>query len=114
MNITEREKQKYHIIDVNGKINRLSDSIKLKTIISRLLENNVFYIALNLAHVTYIDSGALNVLIYSYNYIEKKNGTLCIIGPNEYIRDVLEVVGLNKIVKIYTTEEDFENDKEDF
>jgi len=114
MNISEREKQNYHIIDVNGKINRLNDSIKLKTIISKLLENNIFYIALNLAHVSYIDSGALNVLIYSYNYIVKNNGTLCIIGPNEYVRDVLEVVGLNQIVKIYSTEEAFENDKEDF
>lgn len=112
MNICEREKKNYHILDIIGKIDRLNDSVKLKTTINSLLDKNIHYIALNLGQVSYLDSGALNVLIYSYNYLTKRSGTLAIISPNEYVRDVMEVVGLNKIVKIYSTEEDFENDKE--
>ena len=43
--------------------------------------------------------------------MQKNNGTLVLIEPNEYVRDVCEVIGLDRIVKIYSTEEEFENDK---
>ena len=111
MDIGTRKLNNYHVIDVVGKINRLKDSIVLKSFINTLLEKSITDLALNLAKVTYLDSGALNVLIYCHNTLSKKGGTLCIIEPNEYVRDVLEVVGLDKLVKIYPTEEEFTNDK---
>jgi len=109
MDIGGREKKNFHVIDVVGKIDRLKDSIVLKSYINTLLEKNTNSVALNLAQVTYLDSGALNVLIYCHNVLKKKNGSLVLIEPNEYVRDVLEVVGLNKLVHIYSTEEEFEN-----
>lgn len=111
MNISERVKKNYHVIDIKGKINRLKDSVNLKTMFNDLLVQGIHNIALNLKNVTYLDSGALNVIIYSHNTLSKENGTLVLIAPNEYVKDVLEVVGLNKIVKIYLTEEEFEHDK---
>ncbi len=111
MDIGTRKLNNCHVIDVVGKINRLKDSIVLKSFINTLLEKNVTDLALNLAKVTYLDSGALNVLIYCHNTLSKKSGTLAIIEPNEYVRDVLEVVGLDKLVKIYPTEEEFTHDK---
>ncbi|MFP4164003.1 MAG: STAS domain-containing protein [Chitinispirillaceae bacterium] len=110
MDIGGREKLGFHIVDVVGKIDRLKDSIVLKSYINSLLEKGVLNVALNLAQVTYLDSGALNVLIYCQNALKKNGGVLVLIEPNEYVRDVLEVVGLNKLVTIYTTEEEFENE----
>lgn len=112
MNISERQKNKFYIIDIKGKINRLKDSVNLKATFNGLIVKGITNVALNLKNVTYLDSGALNVIIYSYNSLCKNNGTLVLIEPNEYVKDVLEVVGLNKIVKIYSTEEEFENDEE--
>ncbi len=109
MDIGGREKKNFHVIDVVGKIDRLKDSIVLKSYINTLLEKETSNIALNLAQVTYLDSGALNVLIYCHNQVKKKDGSLVLIEPNEYVRDVLEVVGLNKLVQIYSSEEDFDN-----
>ncbi len=111
MDIGTRELNNFHIIDVVGRINRLKDSIVLKSFINALIEKNVTHIALNLAQVNYMDSGALNVLIYSHNTVSKRGGKLVLIAPNEYVHDVLEVVGLDKLVKIYPTEEEFSNDK---
>jgi anti-anti-sigma factor len=110
MDIGGREKSNFHIIDVVGKIDRLKDSIVLKSYINTLLEKNAHSVALNLAQVTYLDSGALNVLIYCHNALKKKGGCLVLIEPNEYVRDVLEVVGLNKLVTIYSSEEEFDNE----
>ncbi|HUI93609.1 MAG TPA: STAS domain-containing protein [Chitinivibrionales bacterium] len=110
MEIGGREVNKFHVIDVAGKIDRLKDSIILKSYINTQLEKNIVRIALNLSQVTYLDSGALNVLIYSHNALKKREGLLVVIEPNEYVKDVLDVVGLNKLVKIYATEEEFENE----
>jgi anti-anti-sigma factor len=110
MDIGKREKNGFQVIDVVGKINRLKDSIVLKSFINTIVEKEAQKVALNLAKVTYLDSGALNVLIYCHNTLSRKDGVLVLIEPNEYVRDVLEVVGLDKLVTIYSTEEDFDNE----
>jgi anti-anti-sigma factor len=110
MEIGGRDFNNFHVIDIAGKIDRLKDSIVLKSYVNMLLERKLYFVAMNLAKVTYLDSGALNVLIYSHNTLRKNNGSLALIEPNEYVRDVLEVVGLNKLVKIYSTEEEFEHE----
>ncbi|MBN2038280.1 MAG: STAS domain-containing protein [Chitinispirillaceae bacterium] len=109
MDLGGREKGKFFIIDIAGKIDRLKDSIILKSYINTMIEKNHVNIAINLSEVTYLDSGALNVLIYSHNTLAKKGGRLVLIEPNEYVRDVLEVVGLNKLVTIYASQEEFKN-----
>jgi anti-anti-sigma factor len=48
----------------------------------------------------YVDSAALNVFIYSKNVIEKSGGIFCILEPNEYITNMLAVVGLTNVFTI--------------
>jgi anti-anti-sigma factor len=110
MDIVGRDKHKYKVVDISGKIDRLKDSIVLKSHINTLVEKNHLNVALNLSKVTYLDSGALNVIIYCHNTLKKLNGKLVLIEPNEYVQDVLDVVGLTKVVPIYSTEEEFEHD----
>jgi anti-sigma B factor antagonist len=109
MHLGGKQKGNFFIIDIVGKIDRLKDSIVLKSYINTIIEKGSVNVALNLSGVTYLDSGALNVLIYSHNTLSKKGGMLALIEPNEYVRDVLEVVGLNKLVKIYSTQEEFQH-----
>lgn len=109
MEIGGSEKGKFFIIDIVGKIDRLKDSIILKSYVNTIMDKGTTNIAINLSEVTYLDSGALNVLIYCHNVLSKKSGELALMQPNEYVKDVLEVVGLNKLVKIYSTREEFEN-----
>ncbi len=108
MKLEERQKNGFTIIDIIGQIDRLKDSIVLKSYINNLLDKKSIPIAINLANVTYLDSGALNVVIYCNNALQKRGSTLVLIEPNEYVRDVLEVVGLHKLVTIFHKEEDFD------
>jgi anti-anti-sigma factor len=114
MNIVTREKDKFQVIDIAGKINRLNDSLELKELVGELQEKNNHNIAINLSNVTYLDSGGVNAVVTSYNMITKKNGNLVLINPNDYVRNLLEVLGLNKIVPIYSSEEEFDNDQENY
>lgn len=108
MEMAVRDKVPYKIVDVIGKIDRLKDSITLKSYLITLMEEGAKRVALNLAHITYLDSGALNVFIFGCNALKKSGGTLCIIEPNEYVMDVLEVVGLTKLITVYPSEEEFD------
>jgi anti-sigma B factor antagonist len=110
MDIGKREKSGVSIVDVVGKIDRLTDSLDLKSYINTLVEKDERVIALNLAQVTYLDSGALNVMIYSQNVLSKLGGRLVIIEPNEYVYDVLNVVGFDKLINIYSSEKEFADD----
>jgi len=110
MDIERREKCGVSVVDVVGKIDRLKDSNDLGSFISAMVEKNERIIALNLAQVTYLDSGALNILIYSQNILSKLGGKLIIIEPNEYVYDVLNVVGFDKLIKIYSSEKEFADD----
>ena len=107
MDIGGKEIGSYFVINIIGKIDRLKDSIVLKSYINTVLEKGILKVALNLSEVTYLDSGALNVLIYSHNTLAKKGGSLTLVEPNEYVHDVIEVVGLQKLVKIFRTNQEF-------
>lgn len=108
MEVANRNIQQYRVVDIIGKIDRLKDSLALKSHILSLINEDAKFLALNLSQVNYLDSGALNVFIYSNNAIKKKDGEMCLIEPNEYVKDVLEVVGLSKLITIFPTEVDFE------
>lgn len=108
MEISVRDKGSYKIVDLVGKIDRLRDSLELKSVIVDLLAKKSHRIALNLAQVTYLDSGALNVFIFSSNSTKEAKGDFCLIEPNEYVTDVLEVVGLTKLITVYASETEFE------
>ncbi|MCL2182966.1 MAG: STAS domain-containing protein [Chitinispirillia bacterium] len=111
MDIGGRQKHGFYIVDVIGKIDRLKDSIVLKSFVTTLFEEKgVTRIALNLADVTYLDSGALNVLIFSQNRLQKLGGVFALISPSEYVSDVLALVGFDKLITIYTTEKEFFDD----
>lgn len=108
MNVNSRSIGKNWVIDIAGRIDRMSDSINLKDYIDKLLLKNNFNVILNLANVTYLDSGALNVIISIRNNLDKEGKELTLLSPNEYVKDVIEVVGLNKVIKIYNSEKELE------
>ena len=110
MNLEPRSLNGFTIIDIAGRINRLKDSIALRSFVKDILDKGAIRIGINLKDVSYLDSGALNVLIYCHNTLSKTGGQLVLIAPNHYVSDVLNVVGLDKIVKIFSSEEEFAND----
>ena len=110
MELTVSEKAAFKVVDIIGKIDRLKDSITLKSFIITLMEDGAKKIALDLSQITYLDSGALNVFIFGNNALKKNGGRMCLIEPNEYVLDVLEVVGLTKLIPVYPNTADFEKE----
>jgi len=103
------ESHGFTLITLSGQISQLKDSIHLKSAITSLLEEKKNKIALLLHNMDYIDSAAINVFIYARNQIEKSCGKFCIVEPNDYVMDVIGVVGLKDYFTILSDKEALKN-----
>ena len=52
-------------------------------------------------------SGIIKVIIDLHKKLDKKGGCLCILETQKTLYDVLDVIGLTKILRIYKSEKDF-------
>jgi len=109
MNLTSRQNKDFWVLDISGRIDRINDAVVLKDEVDRILSEKHADIAFNLDSVSYLDSGALNVIITVRNRLERENAQLILLSPNEYVRDVIDVVGLSKVIPIYNSEKEFED-----
>ncbi|MCU0610058.1 MAG: STAS domain-containing protein, partial [Chitinispirillaceae bacterium] len=65
-------------------------------------------VAIDFSLVTQIDSTALSQILSFQKRLRKKGGRFAIIGPNEYIKDMFNLVCFDMAVPTYETREQFE------
>jgi anti-anti-sigma factor len=107
---------KYQILKIEEGLQVISDLSELKFLIEGYLRRGKKYIAVGFTNASYIYSGAIAVLLDCYKKISKEGGDLCIIEPNEDILGIFKVLNINKILKIYKTEDELpliENNEEE-
>jgi anti-anti-sigma factor len=83
----------------------LPDLAELEGLIVEYLDQGARNIAVNFVNKSYIYSGELRVLISCYKLVQQRGGTLCIIEPNSSVYDVLMVLNIDKLIKIYASED---------
>lgn len=78
---------------------------QLKQAIETLFESECYLIVVNLRDVTSIDSEALGILTYGYKKCLQHDGNLVLCDvKNTDVAEVLDIVNLSKIIKIYDSE----------
>jgi anti-anti-sigma factor len=65
-------------------------------------------VALDLTHVTQIDSSALTTILNLQKRLQEKKGRIVLIGPNSAIKETFYIVGFNLAVPIFSTRSAFE------
>jgi anti-sigma B factor antagonist len=61
-------------------------------------------IALNLSHISYIDSSGLGTLVSLHKQCEAKQCTFALFGLQAYVQRLVEVIRLNRVLNIYDDE----------
>lgn len=92
------------IIDLNGRIVAGEEAALLRDSIRGLLDRGEKKIMLNLAEVPYIDSAGIGELVRAYVAIERERGWLKLMSPGRKVLEVLEIVKLDTIFQIYSSE----------
>jgi anti-anti-sigma factor len=105
MHITVEPRETYAILYLSGEFDTYYVPA-LQTEVDGLLKANVRGAVLNLRLVKFINSTALGAIIKSSKQFADVGGRLVIAHPSKFCRDILEKVGLDRVVPVFDTDEE--------
>ncbi|MEP1034536.1 STAS domain-containing protein [Ekhidna sp.] len=94
-----------HFITVNGEIDAGS-SIYLDNALKQAMDNGEKKIIADLSGLDYISSAGLGVFISHLDEFKLKNIELTLFGINETVKQVFDILGLEKLLTIEKTKEE--------
>lgn len=104
MQITAEPREDFAILHLRGEFDTFYCAL-LQQEIEGLEKAGVTRIALNLRLVKFINSTALGAVIKASRSLSGKGGKLVISRPSSFCRDIMEKVGLSRVVTIFDSDE---------
>jgi anti-sigma B factor antagonist len=104
--MTERQVGDVTVIDLSGKLTTDHEAQRLKDKINSLVQQQRNRVIVNLADVSYIDSGGLGQLVSSYSTVAKANGGLKLLHVSRKNHDLLAITRLVTIFDTFDTEDE--------
>jgi len=101
-----KEEAGYVLVEVNLTEANLSHSERFKTELITLLGEKQRSIWLNMQQVTYVDSSFLGALVAALKYAISMKRDVVLINLQKDIDDMLKLIRLDKVFKIYSTEQE--------
>lgn len=101
---------KFKVIHVVGNITPDVGTKMLEESVSELMEHGHHHFVFNLEKVTYLDSAGIGIFIHCLCDVKENNGSIQIVAEDNQVCEVLSMVGVDRLIKIYTSEEDFKLD----
>lgn len=98
------EKGHFHIINIKEALNLTSQIDELEKVVNALLEQNRTNIAIHFANESCLCSSSGTVLIHCWENIKDHGGTLALININQEIRDFLNIIDFDSLIKICKSE----------
>ncbi|MBD3390572.1 MAG: STAS domain-containing protein [Chitinivibrionales bacterium] len=96
----------YQILRIEEELAVIADLSELTYLVKGYLKQGKRHIAVSFTDASYIYSGALAVLIECYKELSEGEGELCIIEPNQNLKDIFASLNINKVLNVYESEED--------
>lgn len=93
----------YLLVDVNIQEANMANADAFKSDVIGLLDHHHKKIVLSLHHVNYIDSTFLGALVSALKHAISLKLDIALVGLNKDIRDLLTLIRLDKVFKIYDT-----------
>ncbi|WP_027178010.1 STAS domain-containing protein [Maridesulfovibrio bastinii] len=106
MELNFRQKDEITIVDINCQELNHSVSHEFQRLIAPTLENKNFILALNMSKVDFMDSMGIGTIITLRNRLMKEKGNIAMFNINDRVKKIIDIAALNKIFKLYDTEED--------
>ena len=105
MHISVEPRDEYAILHLRGEFDTYYVPL-MQTEIDALLKNGIARIVLNLRFVKFINSTALGAMIKASKQLSGKGGKLVVSRPSSFCRDIIEKVGLDRVVGVYASDEE--------
>jgi len=98
---------KFKVVRITGNIENEKCTKVLSDEISRLVEQGNHHFLFDLKGTDYLDSAGISVFIYCLCDAHENGGSVFCIAGDTQVRKVLEMVGLDRMMKLYMTIEEF-------
>jgi anti-anti-sigma factor len=104
MQITVEPRETFTILHLRGEFDTFYCPLLQKEV-DGLVAAGVHHVVLNLRLVKFINSTALGAIIKAGKVLAARQGKLVISRPSPFCRDIIEKVGLDRVVPIFDTDE---------
>jgi anti-anti-sigma factor len=95
------------MIHIIGNIDTEANTKKLDKEINNAIKSGKHHFVFNLERTTYLDSAGISIFIHCLCDVQENNGSVYIIAQDNQVRRVLEMVGINRLIKTYENEAEF-------
>lgn len=104
MNITQEKSDGQMLVHMEGRFD-FGARKTFKDAMDQAIKDEM-PIVLDLAQVSFVDSSALGLLVISHQNLKSKKIPLCLVNPQVYVRQVLDLANIGKMIPIYQTFEE--------
>lgn len=105
MAMTESKENGITILAINGNLDA-DGTASMEEKVVALLESGETQLLFDFSGLDYINSSGLRVLVLAYQRLKKSSGKVAICGVKDYIQEVFEVSGYDKIFPLFTERTD--------
>lgn len=105
MHITAEPRDNYAILHLRGEFDTYYCPM-LQSEVDDLVKAGVNQAILNLRLVKFINSTALGAIIKANKVLQNQGGRLVISRPSSFCKDIIEKVGLDRVVTVYASDEE--------
>jgi anti-anti-sigma factor len=97
----------FKMIHIIGNIDSEENTKKLDDDIFNSIKAGHHHFVFNLEKTTYLDSAGISIFIHCLCDVQENKGSVYIIAKDNQVRKVLEMVGIDRLMKTYRSEEEF-------
>ena len=83
-----------------------SSSHEIKSAIKKQIQNGRTHIILNFFNVNYVESSGLEIIEKAQEFLNSKNGNIYIVCPENEIKKVFEICGINEYMNIFNDKQE--------
>ncbi len=105
MEIEALEKNGYRLLRIKENLSHDTDLTALKMLVNSHLEDGITNLALSFTKDSYFFSRTIAILVQFMGYIKEREGRFAVIHPNGSMLEMINLIGLGKLMETYTSEE---------
>jgi hypothetical protein len=106
MEIEALDKNGYRLLRIKEDLRQSTDLTELKFLLASHIDDEVKNLAFSFTEKSYFYSRTIAILTQFLGTIKERNGQFALIHPNNGMLEMIRVVGLNKLMGLYVTEDE--------
>lgn len=106
LHVTTRMNQHSHIIEVTGEVDLYSSPVMRESILNTIKKQTPHTLIVKLDEVSYIDSSGIATLVEGLQLANEYKTQFKLVGLSQHVLEVFQLARLERVFRIYLTEED--------